>query len=781
MTGSDASRLTLLTTLGVNAVKTFRRNGERVESEGYGRAKRFTHEVLEVDDRGRWLERLRRKRHSFVVLGSPKDWTKGETKRRLSGDRDGEHATLQDVPRLWMPVDVDEIDFTPIAAIDDGDTFALEVLDWLGATGSACVWHLTNSHGFFDKYRIRLWLRLAEPATCEQMREHAKARWAGKADLTVYRPAQPIYTGDPICEGVDDPVTKRVGHVSGEALALTASPRGRGRGKGAPADTNVKALERAGLYIGRLKPGQHMIVCPWEDEHSGEERDDDTFYFEPHHNGHGAASFKCHHASCADKRWEDVLREIGQSVVEGDTRHDWGNAKRLWQHAKDDVRYEPVQRAFYVWDGVRWRADEGYHRVQQLAIDSTKRLVDEAASCANWSEKKLLLEWIRTSHNQGRIHAAVELLKNVIECHVRASDLDPDPFLVGVQNGVVDLRTGELLEPDRALMITKAAGCAFDATARCERWLSFLSEITGDDEEMARYLQALVGYTLSGDTSGQMLLFLYGTGQNGKSVFIEVVRDLLGEYGMSLRTEALSLKALSSKGGPNEDIARLIGARMVTVNETAEGMRFDESLIKDLTGEDTIAARKLYQGTMEFRPAFKIWIRGNHQPEFNGADGGMARRVRLIPFEVRIADEQVDPRLREKLRAELPGILNWAIEGCRAWLRSGTIQTPRKVLEATSEYVESMDGFAEFVESQLVRHKRAWTPITEIFRRYEDWARYQEGVRFPFTKHRLSLRLKGRGFKATVLRVKGRNTRGFSGVRLRTPFSSVMSDGEGMI
>jgi putative DNA primase/helicase len=335
-----------------------------------------------------------------------------------------------------------------------------------------------------------------------------------------------------------------------------------------------------------------------------------------------------------------------------------------------------------------------------------------------------------------------------------------------VLNGTVDLRTGDLRAPDRSDLITKTAGCEFDQDATCPRWMSFLSEITAGDESLMAYLRALVGYTLTGETSGQMLMFLYGTGQNGKSVFIEVIRDLLGEYGVSLRTDALSLRAFSSKNGPSEDIARLMGARMVTVNETAEGMRFDEALVKDLTGEDTVAARRMYQGTLEFRPAFKIWIRGNHQPEFNGADGGMARRVRLIPFEVRIPDEHVDPQLRSKLRSELPGILNWAIEGCMEWQRRGRIDTPQKVLDATSEYVEAMDGLADFLEAELVRDERSQASIADIFRRYEAWC-VEAGIRMPMTKHKLGLRLKGRGFKPIKFRVKGKEVRGFLGLRIK--------------
>lgn len=329
---NKALQLTVLTTLGVNAVKTYRKtDGKKIEVEGYGRAKTFTAETIDVDRKGRWLEKLRKRKHSFVVLGEPKGWKPGEKRRRLSSDRDGDEATIADVPRGWMPVDVDQIDFVPMLGIEDGEAFAMELLDRLKIRGVACVWHLTNSHGFFDKYRARLWLELATPATAAQMKEWAKARWGhlkvdveGKeknlVDMAVYQCQQPIYTGDPVLEGVEPPVEKRVGFVEGDALELRMPKESKRKAKnGAPEDKNIAVLEEAGLYIRQLKPGQHMIECPWEEVHTGESRDDDTFYFEPHHNGHDIPAFKCHHDSCSDKKWSDVLEHVGEHVEPDDT------------------------------------------------------------------------------------------------------------------------------------------------------------------------------------------------------------------------------------------------------------------------------------------------------------------------------------------------------------------------------------------------------------------------------------------------------------------------------
>ncbi len=329
----ESDSLTVLSTRGVAAVKTYKRGeGGKVDVEGYGRAKRFTARTIKVDERGRWLRELRGESESFVVMGRVKSGMTGII-RRLSVDRDGQEATIEDAKRSWMPVDVDQIDFEPVAAIDDGETFALELMDRLGVQGVRCVWHLTNSHGFFGKYRIRLWLQLDEPATCETMKEWATSRWGdekvevdGKqkalVDMAVYRPAQPIYVGDPILEGVESPVDKRVGFLDGDALKMRIVRKKERQKEGPPGDEqNIELLREHGLYIDRLKPGQHMIRCPWEEVHTGGERDDDTFYFEPHHNGHDIPAFKCHHGSCEGKRWADVLDfmdEDGEPGERGD-------------------------------------------------------------------------------------------------------------------------------------------------------------------------------------------------------------------------------------------------------------------------------------------------------------------------------------------------------------------------------------------------------------------------------------------------------------------------------
>lgn len=321
---NSGGRLTVLTTLsGIKAVKTFTRRGtdKKVHVEGYGLAKRFKCREIDADDEGNWLRKLLDRENAFVVLGEPVDWPRGEVRRRLSEDNEGDAKTLRDVPRSWMPVDVDHLNFEPWSSLDDGETFAIETLEMLGLRGTRCLWQLTGSHAVEGRYRIRLWLSLSKPVTCAAMKAYAR-RWRdltveedGKqracVDTSILRPAQPIYTGTPCFVGMDDPVETRVGIVEGRRLRVK-NVEVEERGDDSE-DPNVARLKEAGLYIKAYKPGQHMIVCPWEDGHSGDAKDNDTFYYEPNFGGKDYPIFRCFHESCqtAERWWKDVQAKYG--------------------------------------------------------------------------------------------------------------------------------------------------------------------------------------------------------------------------------------------------------------------------------------------------------------------------------------------------------------------------------------------------------------------------------------------------------------------------------------
>lgn len=321
MRDKGPERLTLLTARGKAAHKVFQRGEDgKTEVIGYGRPFAFTQRVIDVDPDGAWLKALAHERESFCIMGQPHGWPEGERRRRLSSERDGEDPTIVSVPRAWMPIDIDKLWFEPISDITDGRGLALETLSEIGLRGAHAVWQLTNSHGIEGKVRLRLWVWLQRAHELDEMKTWAKAHIeeGRDLDLTVYRPAQPIYTCDPVFRGVRDPMRghPRVGRIRGERISLGTrrSRDKKKKGREGEDDGSVLAhLKKEGWWIRRLKPGQHCVRCPWEEQHSGETRDDDTFYFEAHHNGHDADAFVCHHNSCSERRLLEFLGEVGYS------------------------------------------------------------------------------------------------------------------------------------------------------------------------------------------------------------------------------------------------------------------------------------------------------------------------------------------------------------------------------------------------------------------------------------------------------------------------------------
>lgn len=445
----------------------------------------------------------------------------------------------------------------------------------------------------------------------------------------------------------------------------------------------------------------------------------------------------------------------------GYQRNDRGNAQRFVDAADGRVRFVPELGAFIVFDGSRWSVDT--YKLLSIALmkKSNERLWREAQMASE--DRREIEKYAVRSQNTAKLKSALESVESEPGVPMSIQELDADPYLLGVQNGVIELKTGRWRDTRKEDLTTRAAGCHHDPNAKCRLWKRFLRQVTNNDHDLIEHLQRLVGYTLTGLTDEQILLFLHGRGANGKSVFLETIKELLGDYSRNMRTDVLMARS-RSKGGPSEDEARLVGARYVTVNETSDGTRFNEALIKDLTGGDTITARRLYENSFEFRPQFKLWIRGNHKPAFNGDDGGMARRIKLIPFTVRIPDSRRDPALARKLRHELPGILNWAIEGCLNWQRGG-LQEPDVVLHSTAEYVSEMDTFARFLEECCEIDSDYRATAGQLHRSYRYWC-HQNSLA-PASVGRIAQALSDHGFRKERRRIGGSPARLWRGLSVR--------------
>ena len=265
-------------------------------------------------------------------------------------------------------------------------------------------------------------------------------------------------------------------------------------------------------------------------------------------------------------------------------------------------------------------------------------------------------------------------------------------------------------------MITKLADVEYRRDAHCPRFEEFMLEIMGGDVQMAAFLQQWIGYCLTGDTREQVLLLLYGLGSNGKSVLLELLRELLGDY----QGRANFAAFVEQRGDrPRNDLARLAGLRLVSALEIGESARLSESVVKTVTGGDTMAARRLYEEEFEFRPQFKLMLAANHRPVIRATDFAMWRRVLLVPFAVTFDGDRRDDRLREKLVGELPGILRWAVNGCQSWLEFG-LRPPARVLAATSEYRSESDTLGAFL-ADCCRMENSES-AGALYRAYAAWA-----------------------------------------------------------
>ncbi len=419
---------------------------------------------------------------------------------------------------------------------------------------------------------------------------------------------------------------------------------------------------------------------------------------------------------------------------------DMGNAERFAARHGEDLRYVHPWRKWLFWTGSGFAVDD-IGEVGRLAKDTTRGIYGESEKPEYAELRTALARHAIQSEARARVVAMVALAQSERGIPVRPDELDADPWLLNVKNGTIDLRTGELREHRREDLITKLAPVEYDPDAAAPAWAAFLERVL-PGEELGGFIQRAVGYSLTGDTSEQSMFINHGAGNNGKSTFQEALAAALGDYAMRAPTEMLMVRRT---GGVPNDVARLKGARFVTASETEEGRRLAESLVKDLTGQDTITARFMRAEFFDFKPTHKLWLSTNHKPEIRGTDNAIWRRIRLVPFNVRIGDDEIDRELPEKLRAELPGILAWAVRGCLDWQRRGGLGEPDEVREATEDYRAEMDVLASFIDDCCAVYPEARATSKALYEAYTTWC--EENRESADKKRNFGARLRERGFE----------------------------------
>jgi putative DNA primase/helicase len=340
---------------------------------------------------------------------------------------------------------------------------------------------------------------------------------------------------------------------------------------------------------------------------------------------------------------------------------------------------------------------------------------------------------------------------------VTAEVWDADPFLLGTPGGTVTLRTGRLRPSDPADGITKMTAVAPAERADCPLWLQFLEEATGGDADLIRFLQQWCGYALTGVIREHALIFIHGSGGNGKSVFLNALTAILSAYAATAAMDTFT----ASKGDKHPtDLAMLRGARLVTASETEEGRAWAEARIKQITGGDPITARFMRQDFFTFVPQFKLTIVGNHQPVLKNVDDAARRRFNIVPFTRK--PSHPNPQLEEKLRADYPAILRWMIDGCLDWQKHGLVR-PASVTAATDDYLVEQDLFGQWLEEECdvdVRNMSKWEHTTDLFASWSAYARAAGDE--PGTAKSFAPALRRKGFKP----YRTKTARGWRGIRL---------------
>jgi putative DNA primase/helicase len=370
------------------------------------------------------------------------------------------------------------------------------------------------------------------------------------------------------------------------------------------------------------------------------------------------------------------------------------------------------------------------------------------------------------------VAAIISLARSDRRLASRIEDWDRDLWLLNTPLGVVDLTTGELRGHRPTDYMTKLTGAGpASVVSDCAQWGRFLARIFADDEELIAFIQRACGYSLTGSIAEQVLFFLYGSGANGKSVFVNVMRAVLGDYSTSVPMDALTVTHFQQH--PTE-LTDLQGARFASAIETESGRRWAEARIKALTGGDKIKARRMRQDFFEFDPTHKLWIAGNHRPRLTDVDHAIKRRFLMNPFKVEIPKPEQDQGLANKIiAAELPAVLAWMIKGCLDWQKSG-LAAPAKVSDATEEYLTSQDSLAQWIDDRCVKDVNLFTVYKDLF---ADWKQYAEQAHeYVGTQRALMSRLGERGYE------RDRNTagtaRGFHGIGLLSPLKSDLPSGE---
>ena len=426
-----------------------------------------------------------------------------------------------------------------------------------------------------------------------------------------------------------------------------------------------------------------------------------------------------------DPETGEVYGDVAPETLNALHLTDSGNAEAMALLYGDRLRFahllpktRDVVGFWLVWSGHRW-SPNSTGDIDRFALATVRARQDAARAIVDDKARAPVASWALGSESARKRRDLVTLARAERPIATRYEDFDQDPWLLGCENGVLDLRTGDLRPGDPGDMLTKSVGYDFDPSAPCPRWLRFLDEVFKGDRDLVAFVQRAVGYSLTGDTREQCLFLCHGKGANGKSTMLSTLRAVLGDYAANT---PFSTFELGERNANTNDLAALSGTRLVSAAETSEARRLNEARVKAVTGGDPVTARFLYTEFFTYVPTYKIWLSMNALPAVAGVDDGIWRRLRLIPFRVSFKGRE-DRTLEATLRAEVPGILAWAVDGCLQWQAMGDLGAPSAVLDATEAYRTESDVIGRFLEDRTHEDAdpRHGVRASDLYSAYSRW------------------------------------------------------------
>jgi len=515
-------------------------------------------------------------------------------------------------------------------------------------------------------------------------------------------------------------------------------------------------------YLGGAGRRWVFPVCPWDSGH----RDRSAYVVR---FGSGAIIAGCLHTNCTGHRRDDSGKSLGwrelqkladrpfqrtdqapggaaASSVDAPHQTNLGNVMRLVRHHGSDLKYVPQWAEWLAWDGTRWQPSPGH--AERIAMGLSSFIFAEAAGTTDDDEATALRRWAMRSESTQVILRTIRLAQSNSTFMVPAERMDANNWTLNCANGILNLKTGEVTAHRRDALMTKVSHVSYQEESECPRWLEFLDTIFDGKRDLIDFIQRALGYCLTGSVQEQVMFLCHGGGSNGKTTFVRVVQHVLADYATQIDSSIL----MTNKGEQHPTgLTDLKGKRFTGAAESDRGRQLAEAMIKQLTGDDIITARRMRKDFIRFMPTHKLWLLVNHKPIIKGNDEGIWRRLMYVPFTVTIQEEKKDRDLIAKLQKEADGILRWMVEGCLQWQQQG-LNPPRIVQEEVENYRDDMDLLKDFFEDVCTVAPGLRVTKRDLFEAYKDWCE-------PLNNKAGNIKYFGRlmmerGFKGEVTKVK---------------------------